>query len=543
LRKLFRCIENVGSVARRISKRRLSKNTSSDSSFHFATVSGQLNRFESDVDLNALPLTEPLPGYSNVVYGGGTNIVPFDTTLTVLDSGLKVATEPHYGDYCTLGVAVNAGARYESGYPSGVSHFIEKLAFSGSVSFSREGIFSLLEQHGALIDCQSTRDTFIYASSCHVDGAVDMLTLIADAILRPLIADAELDTARQIISFENKELSCRPECEPLLTDWIHQVAFNANTIGFSKYCPPSNIEVINRQHLFTYMKQFYNPNRIVVAGIGVDHNLLVLAAEKLFNASEAIWASDSSLLLNKEPPVDNSVAQYTGGEKRISKDLSSVALGPTPFPNLAHFVLGFESCGFKDEDFVAFCVLQSLMGGGGSFSAGGPGKGMYTRLYVDVLNKYHYMFNATAFNHTYGDTGLFCIQASSAPAKIGETAAIIADQFLRLADGVHNEELQRAKTQLKSQLMLNLEIRPVMFEDLARQVLGHGYRKKPVEYIKEIEAVSNKDIKRIAERMLVLPPSIVGYGDLKKLPGFDSFDKTFAKRSLQELKPFSFFRF
>ena len=134
------------------------------------------------------------------------------------------------------------------------------------------------------------------------------------------------------------------------------------------------------------------------------------------------------------------------------------------------------------------------------------------------------MFNATAFNHTYGDTGLFCIQASSAPAKvtfykhcrlnkqflyrnllllkkkslfpsisllifllqIGETAAIIADQFLRLADGVHNEELQRAKTQLKSQLMLNLEIRPVMFEDLARQVLGHGYRKKPVEYIKEI---------------------------------------------------------
>ena len=29
-----------------------------------------------------------------------------------------------------------------------------------------------------------------------------------------------------------------------------------------------------------------------------------------------------------------------------------------------------------------------LMGGGGSFSAGGPGKGMFSRLYLNVLNRY-----------------------------------------------------------------------------------------------------------------------------------------------------------
>jgi len=56
-------------------------------------------------------------------------------------------------------------------------------------------------------------------------------------------------------------------------------------------------------------------------------------------------------------------------------------------PELAHVVLGLESCSHKDEDFIAFCVLNMLMGGGGSFSAGGPGKGMYTRLYTNVLNR------------------------------------------------------------------------------------------------------------------------------------------------------------
>jgi hypothetical protein len=36
-------------------------------------------------------------------------------------------------------------------------------------------------------------------------------------------------------------------------------------------------------------------------------------------------------------------------------------------------------------DRVPICVLQSLLGGGNSFSAGGPGKGMYSRLYREVI--------------------------------------------------------------------------------------------------------------------------------------------------------------
>lgn len=72
---------------------------------------------------------------------------------------------------------------------------------------------------------------------------------------------------------------------------------------------------------------------------------------------------------------------------QVEKDLSNVSLGPTPMPELAHIVIGLESCSHKDDDFISFCVLNMMMGGGGSFSAGGPGKGMYTRLYLNVLNR------------------------------------------------------------------------------------------------------------------------------------------------------------
>ena len=46
--------------------------------------------------------------------------------------------------------------------------------------------------------------------------------------------------------------------------------------------------------------------------------------------------------------------------------------------------------------------------------------------------------------------------------------------------------LQRAKKQLQSMLLMNLEQRPVVFEDIGRQVLATGSRKRPEYFIKAI---------------------------------------------------------
>ena len=47
-------------------------------------------------------------------------------------------------------------------------------------------------------------------------------------------------------------------------------------------------------------------------------------------------------------------------------------------------------------------------------------------------------------------------------------------------------ELNRAKTQLQSMLLMNLESRPVVFEDIGRQVLATGERLPPSYYFDEI---------------------------------------------------------
>lgn len=164
------------------------------------------------------------------------------------------------------------------------------------------------------------------------------------------------------------------------------------------------------------------------------------------------------------------------------------------------------------------CVLNMMMGGGGSFSAGGPGKGMYTRLYTNVLNRYHWLYSATAYNHAYNDTGLFCIHASSTPTHIRELVEVIVHEMVLMCSNISNSELERAKKQLQSMLLMNLEQRPVVFEDIGRQVLATGTRKRPEYFIQAIEAISKTDIHRVARRLLKSAPSVAARGEVRSVP-------------------------
>ena len=93
-------------------------------------------------------------------------------------------------------------------------------------------------------------------------------------------------------------------------------------------------------------------------------------------------------------------------------------MGPNPLPDLVHVAMALESSSFLDPDFFPLAVLNSLMGGGGSFSAGGPGKGMYTQLYLNVLNRHHWVYSMLAQNHAYVDSGIFVLLGSTHPSNV-----------------------------------------------------------------------------------------------------------------------------
>uniref|UniRef100_A0A8C2G1E2 Mitochondrial-processing peptidase subunit alpha n=1 Tax=Cyprinus carpio TaxID=7962 RepID=A0A8C2G1E2_CYPCA len=419
----------------------------------------------------SVSLSTPLPGIPKPVFASVDGQEKYETKITTLENGLKVASQNKFGQFCTVGILVNSGSRHEAKYPSGIAHFLEKLSFSSTAQFeSKDEILLTLEKHGGICDCQTSRDTTMYAVSAEVKGLDTVVNLLSDAVLQPRLLDEEIEMTRMAVRFELEDLNMRPDPEPLLTEMIHAAAYRGNTVGLPRFCLPENVEKIDRKLLHKYLQSYYCPQRMVLAGVGVEHEQLVQCARKYLLNVKPVWGASTPA------NVDKSVAQYTGGIVKMVKDMSDVSLGPTPIPELTHIMIGLESCSFLEDDFIPFAVLNMMMGGGGSFSAGGPGKGMFTRLYLNVLNRHHWMYNATSYHHSYEDSGLLCIHASADPRQVLEFVVFITCNL-----SLVQMELERAKTQLKSMLMMNLESRPVIFEDVGRQVLATGKRKLPHE--------------------------------------------------------------
>nr|KAF6269126.1 peptidase, mitochondrial processing subunit alpha [Myotis myotis] len=457
-------------------------------------------QFSSGGAYPSVPLSAPLPGVPTPVFATADGQEKFETKVTTLDNGLRVASQSKFGQFCTVGVLINSGSRYEAKYLSGIAHFLEKLAFSSTDRFdSKDSILLTLEKHGGICDCQASRDTTMYAVSADSKGLDTVVGLLADVVLHPRLTEEEIEMARMAVQFELEDLSMRPDPEPLLTEMIHEAAYRENTVGLHRFCPAENIAKIDRDVLHSYLRNYYTPDRMVLAGVGIEHDHLVECARKYL-------------------------------------------LGPAPFPELTHIMIGLESCSFLEADFIPFAVLNMMMGGGGSFSAGGPGKGMFTRLYLNVLNRHHWMYNATAYHHSYEDTGLLCIHASADPRQVREMVEIITKEFILMGGTVDVVELERAKTQLMSMLMMNLEARPVIFEDVGRQVLATRSRKLPHELCALIRDVRPEDIRRVASKMLRGKPAVAALGDLSDLPSYEHIQAALSSRDGRLPRTYRLFR-
>jgi processing peptidase subunit alpha len=172
---------------------------------------------------------------------------------------------------------------------------------------------------------------------------------------------------------------------------------------------------------------------------------------------------------------------------------------------LTHIHLAFEAPAITSPSIYAVAVLQTLLGGGGSFSAGGPGKGMYSRLYTNVLNQHGWVENCVAFNHGYSDSGVFGISSSCSPSHVNAMLDVMCRELKSLYStgrgSLTQREVDRAKNQLRSNLLMNLESRMVELEDLGRQVQTHGRKIGPQEMCAHIDKVTVDELKSVAKTM------------------------------------------
>ncbi len=372
---------------------------------------------------------------------------------------------------------------------------------------------------GGLIQCVTTRENIIYCIDVLRENTVPAFQLFADSIFNPTYPDDELEEARMIIQLQQEELPS----EIFSRDLVQQAGYMNKPLGNHHFCPVDLVNNITSKHLYQFRDHYYVPSNSVLSGVGIDHSELISLSEKYFK-----FPSTNNNNSNDNNKIIRPTSHYTGGLLLNHRELKE------PFVKIA---MAFDCGGWKDDSLIAVCVLQQLLGGGSSFSAGGPGKGMYSRLYTQVLNRYHWAESVESFVSIHEDHGILGIDGACPPANIPHMIRTIVQQFSELAvRPISKIELSRAKNMLKSMMMMQLESRLVICEDIARQIITFGYREDPIDVCKKIDAITEKDLMNVAIRMLQSPPSIGVVGpDLSHVPSYDDI-KLYTQNYYQEYK-------
>lgn len=436
------------------------------------------------------------------------NVVPNNPNikLTTLHNGVRIITDSTPGHFSALGAYVDAGSRFEDPSKPGLSHIMDRMAWRSTNRYEGHEMINQLSNLGGNYMCSAQRESMIYQASVFNKDVNKMFDCISQTILEPRFTDQEFQETLATIDFEINELVHKPDI--VLPELLHKVAYQNNTLGLPLYCPPERLNTVTKNELIEYHKKFYQPQNIVVSMIGVDHDHAVKLVESNFN----------SMVKGDKPKLD--APNYTGGQ-------IDMPFQPPIFsnlPELYHMQIGFETSGLLNDDLYGLAVLQKLLGGGSSFSAGGPGKGMFSRLYTRVLNQYPFIENCTSFNHLYIGSGIFGINISASPNAASLMPQIIAYEFNSLLqpNAISESEFNRAKNQLISNLLYNVESKLAALEDLGRQIQCQNKLVSIDEMIDKINQLTIPQLINVIERLVASKPSIAMQGDRESFGDLDN---------------------
>lgn len=449
-------------------------------------------RFAKPLNLAAARCARPLSTaikFDTSILGNGVQVATVDSPGTLYATGLLVRTDralPQSASQLAaslLAIEKTAGARLQEAVDG-------DAAISGStmVKAKREHVmFTAVGQNEHL-----ARLTELVAATC------TRSILDGDAMLKEMPA---------IVQYEQQEAENKPL--DFLPELMHEAAFTGSpSLGTSLHSIGEHIGELHKGVVGDVWHHIWQPANLIVvaAGAGLEHPRFAELVERLYGHLQPTAAAFAG----------NYVAKFTPSQLLVDR----------PDLPLVHVGIALRALPAAHRDAFAMAILQMLLGGGGSFSSGGPGKGMYSRLYTQVLNRYSWIESAKQMHAAYGQAGFIGIQASSTPDRARDIVRVIARQLRHAASSLTPAELARAKNQVKSAVLGALESRPTQLDDLAEQMhyLGPLGLLTPADICARVDAVQAETLEAVTQQMYEQgrgEPAVVAFGPTQRLPPYD----------------------
>ena len=401
-----------------------------------------------------------------------------------LPSGLTVVTEEmDRVETVSLGAYVATGTRNETEAECGASHFLEHMAFKGTERRSAAAIAEAVEDVGGHINAYTAREqTAYYVKMLKEDLALGA-DIIGDILTHSVFAPDELERERGVILQEIGQANDTPD--DIVFDHFQETAYPDQPMGRPTLGREAGIRAMGREVLTEYMHRHYAASNTVLAAAGaLTHDHVVALATEHF-----------ADLPSGQPPAA-APGRYTGGEFREGRDLDQV-----------HIVLGFPAMAYADPDFYPSMLLSTLLGGG-----------MSSRLFQEIRERRGLVYSIYSFTAPAMDGGVFGIYAGTGEDEARELVPVTLEELRRVQLDAGEDELRRARAQVKAGLLMSLESTGSRCEQLARQLQVHGRIVPVAETVAKIEAVTLADIRRAASRIFRGRPTLAAMGPVEHVP-------------------------
>ena len=386
-----------------------------------------------------------------------------------LDNGIPLVVEQISNvRSVALGVWVKVGSRYEPEETNGISHFLEHMFFKGTRRRSSRDIAVEIDSVGGDLNAYTSRETttfYVKVLDEHIGRGIDLLS---DLFLHSTFPEEEMEKEKRIIREELKMVEDTPD--DFIHDLFYQTIWGDESIGQSILGRRETIKSFQRDDLLSHIRKYYGTKDTIIACAGN------------FNPDQLIATLNETLggLRRGSEPKKGRKPAFNPGATVHSKDLSE-----------AHICLGVEGIPVTSQDRYPLYVLNGILGAGVS-----------SRLFQEIREKRGFAYSIYSFVASYVDTGLWAVYAGTAKKRVLEVIDLIMKEMTGLKDSITGTDLQRAKDQMKGNLILGLESTNGRMQNIARQEIYFGRYYSPSEIIREIDAVKLEEVRALAERMI-----------------------------------------
>lgn len=416
-------------------------------------------------------------------------------SISKLANGLTVITDPMpHLETAAVGVWVDAGARNETKATNGIAHMLEHMAFKGTSRRSARAIAEEIERVGGFINAYTGREQTAYYVRVLKNDVALGVDILADILQDSIFDPEEIAREQGVVIQEIGQAEDTPD--DIIFDHLQATAFPDQPLGRPILGTEAHVRSFTRDTLIAQIKGHYAaPGMLLISAGAVDHAQMVALAEKHF----------TKLQTSRSTTPDT--ATYAGGEHRSSDDLEQV-----------HVSLAFPGFRADHDDIYAAQVYSTVLGGG-----------MSSRLFQEAREKRGLCYSIHSFGASYRDTGLFGVYAGTSEKDLPELVAVVAGEMQSLAAKTGDDELVRARAQMKAGVLMGLEQASARCEHIASQIFTYGRLIDTGELIAKIDAVDAAAVSRIAAKVLKNGAlSLAAMGPVGALGSYDSVAQRFA---------------